>query len=207
MGEPQSAPVSNCSPHRAILYCRTTTDSRALARQEQRLRTWATEAGYEISCVISEVAPAQAADREGRARVLALAEAGGCDIVLIAAFDRWSHTSADFLASLRRLHAVGVALVVPEGPKLAPEADGRGFGADLFGALAAFERAVLVERRRKRERRRPGTYVVHRPPIERQAPQAPPWLAVHRPLWARSEVGGGQIAETAGRRRLRRRRH
>jgi DNA invertase Pin-like site-specific DNA recombinase len=158
---------------RVALYCRVVGDRQAGAGQEHALRAWAERAGHAVVEVCLDCAP-KGEGRPLRDRVLGLAQAGEIDAVLVPRLTRWSSSTGDLLATLRKLHSLGVSLSALHGPS--PGLPGQGFANALPALLAAFERDLLSERRGGWV----GRYVVRYPLSDRPAPQAPPWLAADR---------------------------
>src|SRR6266545_1310715 len=133
---------------RAALYHRVSTreQNRRLARAE--LRGAATARGFRVELEVEETASGRSSVRPGLARVLAAAERGAIDVVLVQRLDRWGRSTLDLLANLRRLRTAGVGFVaVAQGLEVRPEHDAVSeLTLTVLAAVAEFERAVIVER-------------------------------------------------------------
>jgi putative DNA-invertase from lambdoid prophage Rac len=133
---------------RTALYHRVSTreQNRRLARTE--LRAAAAARGLRIVLDVEETAPGRGSVRPGLARVLAAAERGKIDIVLVQRLDRWGRSTLDLLANLRRLQSAGVVFVaVAQGLEIRPEHDAvSDLTLTVLSAVAEFERAVIIER-------------------------------------------------------------
>jgi DNA invertase Pin-like site-specific DNA recombinase len=133
---------------RAALYHRVSTreQNRQLARAE--LRAAAAIRGLRIVLEAEETASGRSSIRPGLARVLAAAERGAIDVVLVQRLDRWGRSTLDLLANLRRLRAAGVRFVaIAQGLEVRPEHDAVSeLTLTVLAAVAEIERAVIVER-------------------------------------------------------------
>jgi DNA invertase Pin-like site-specific DNA recombinase len=133
---------------RAALYHRVSTRDQnpRLARAE--LRAAAAMRGLRVALEVEETAPGRGSVRPGLARVLAAAERGAVDVVLVQRLDRWGRSTLDLLANLRRLRAAGVGFAaIAQGLEVRPEHDAvSDLTLTVLAAVAEFERAVIVER-------------------------------------------------------------
>ncbi len=133
---------------RAALYHRVSTREQnpRLARAE--LRAAAATRGLRVVLEVEETASGRGSVRPGLARVLAAAERGAIDVVLVQRLDRWGRSTLDLLANLRRLRSAGVAFVaIAQGLEVRPHSDAvSDLTLTVLAAVAEFERAVIVER-------------------------------------------------------------
>jgi DNA invertase Pin-like site-specific DNA recombinase len=133
---------------RAALYHGVSTreQNRRLARAE--LRAAAAARGLRVVLDVEETASGRSSVRPGLARVLAAAERGAIDVVLVQRLDRWGRSTLDRLANLRRLRAAGVRFVaIAQGLEVHVEHDAvSDLTFTVLAAAAEFERAVIVER-------------------------------------------------------------
>jgi putative DNA-invertase from lambdoid prophage Rac len=133
---------------RAALYHRVSTREQnpRLARAE--LRAAARARGLRVVLDVEETASGRGSVRPGLDRVMAAAQRGGLDIVLVQRLDRWGRSTLDLLTNIRRLRAAGVAFVaIAQGLEVQPEPDAVSeLTLTILAAAAEFERAVIVER-------------------------------------------------------------
>jgi DNA invertase Pin-like site-specific DNA recombinase len=133
---------------RAALYHRVSTreQNQRLARAE--LRAAAAGRGLRIVLEVEETASGRSSIRPGLVRVLAAADRGAIDVVLVQRLDRWGRSTLDLLANLRRLRSAGVGFVaVAQGLEVRSEHDAVSeLTLTVLAAVAEFERAVIIDR-------------------------------------------------------------
>ena len=130
----------------AALYCRVSTADQTCGRQERDLRAFAKKAGYKIVGVWKETASGAKDDRAERKEVLALAQAGKIDVILVTELTRWGRSMLDLFHTLHDLQAWGVSLVAQTGLQFDLRSAQGKLIASLMAALAEFERDLLRER-------------------------------------------------------------
>lgn len=81
-----------------------------------------------------------------RDRVLALAQAGRIDVVLVSELSRWSRSVPDLLGTLDQLAQWNVSLLCVSGLELDMGTPTGKMLATMLGAFAAFERDLIAER-------------------------------------------------------------
>jgi len=89
-------------------------------------------------------------DRPGLVRVLAAAQRGTVDVVLVWKLDRFGRSAFDLLGNIRHLDAAGVRFVsVTQGIDIRPGGDPLSrLLITMLSAIAEFERDLIVERTR-----------------------------------------------------------
>jgi DNA invertase Pin-like site-specific DNA recombinase len=100
-------------------FCVATYDRVSLAWQTEGaampdLRAEAGRRGYRVALEIAETMSRDRYDRPGLGRVMAAAERGRIDAVIVRTLDRFGGTTIEVLANIRRLRAAGVRFVAFE---------------------------------------------------------------------------------------------
>jgi putative DNA-invertase from lambdoid prophage Rac len=133
---------------RAALYHRVSTREQNLRLARAELRAAAAARGLRVVLDIEETASGRGSLRPGLERVLAAAERGAVDIVLVQRLDRWGRSTLDLLANIRRLRSAGAAFVaIAQGLDVRPDHDAVSeLTLTILAAAAEFERAVIIER-------------------------------------------------------------
>lgn len=137
--------ASKTGKQQAAVYVRVSrvgqrdTDSASYgteAEQEERCRAYAASKGYAVREVVSDIdASGGRWDRRGLDAVLAMAEAGQIDAVIVYRLSRLGRGLRGVLATVERLQAAGVALAsVHEGIDLSTAS-----GRMIFNVLASFD--------------------------------------------------------------------
>jgi DNA invertase Pin-like site-specific DNA recombinase len=133
---------------RAALYHRVSTHEQnpRLARAE--LRAAAAARGARVVLDVEETASGRGSIRPGLDRVMDAAQRGAIDVVIVQRLDRWGRSTLDLLAHLQRLRSAGVGFVaIAQGLELRAQHDAVSeLTLTVLAAVAAFERAVIVER-------------------------------------------------------------
>jgi len=153
--------------------------------------------GLRVSLDVRETGKGANNDRPGLVRVLAAAQRGDVDVVLVWKLDRFGRSAFDLLGNIRQLDAAGVRFVsVTQGIDIRPGGDPLSrLLITLLSAIAEFERDLIVERTRLglANARRAGTRLgrprVPMPPadkVKRLKDGGATWLA-------RRSVGYGSI--------------
>lgn len=133
---------------RAALYHRVSTREQNARLARVELRGAAAARRLRVVLDVEETASGRGSVRPGLARVLAAAERGAIDVVLVQRLDRWGRSTLDLLANLRRLRSAGVGFVaIAQGLEVRPHSDAvSDLTLTVLAAVAEFERAVIVER-------------------------------------------------------------
>ena len=132
--------------HKAALYCRVSTADQTCARQETDLRAFAKRRGYVIAGVWKETASGTKDDRAYRKAVLALAQSGEIDVILVTELTRWGRSPLDLFHTLNNLQSWGVSLIAQTGLQFDLSTPQGKLIAMMMAALAEFERDLLRER-------------------------------------------------------------
>lgn len=131
---------------KAALYCRVSTADQTCARQETDLCAFAKRRGYEVAGVWKETASGAKDDRLKRKAVLALAQSGEVDVILVTELTRWGRSTLDLFHTLNDLQAWGVSLIAQTGLQFDLSTPHGKLIAAMMAALAEFERDLLRER-------------------------------------------------------------
>ena len=131
---------------RAALYSRVSKDEGNVARQVDETRAFAKARGWKIVAEESDKASGAKEDRAGLARVMKLARARKCDVIVVQALDRFARSIKHFVrdyrgtGSSRRRVRLHVARFRPR-----PRPMGR-FAVTMMAAVAELERNMIRER-------------------------------------------------------------
>jgi site-specific DNA recombinase len=134
-------------------YVRVSTDKQAeqgvsLEAQEAKIRAMATVHGTELSEVIVDGGEsAKSLNRPGIARLLAMVDAGGVKVVIVAKLDRLTRSVKDLCELLERFERRGVALVSVAESLDTGSAAGR-LVLNIMTAVSQWEREAIGERTR-----------------------------------------------------------
>jgi DNA invertase Pin-like site-specific DNA recombinase len=131
---------------KAALYCRVSTADQTCARQETDLRAFAKRRGCVIAGVWKETTSGTRDDRAHRKTVLALAQAGDIDVILVTELTRWGRSTLDLFHTLNDLQSWGVSLIAQTGLQFDLGTPQGKLIATMMAALAEFERDLLRER-------------------------------------------------------------
>ena len=131
---------------KAALYCRVSTADQTCARQEADLCAFAKRRGYKVAGVWKETASGTKDGRLKRKAVLALAQSGEVDVILVTELTRWGRSTLDLFHTLNDLQAWGVSLIAQTGLQFDLSTPQGKLIAAMMAALAEFERDLLRER-------------------------------------------------------------
>lgn len=140
-------------PLRAAIYNRVSTDKQDAQAGVLELRDVVRSRGWRSVLEVPEVVSGARANRPGLLRVLAAAEAGEVDVVVVTALDRWGRSALDLHTHVERVLAAGCRFVaVRQGLDLQPANESGGAVSHLIlgvlAAVAEFEREIIRERTR-----------------------------------------------------------
>jgi site-specific DNA recombinase len=138
---------------RAAIYVRVSTDEQAtdgygLAVQRERCAAMALVKGWQVVTTYADEGISgtkDASERPGLAALLAAADAGEIDTVIVLALDRLGRKTSLVLDLVERLSAANVALVSCKESLDTTTSAGQ-FTLTIFAALAQLERDTIVER-------------------------------------------------------------
>lgn len=131
---------------KAALYCRVSTADQTCARQEADLQTFAQRRGYDISGIWKETASGSKDDRSQRKAVLALAQSGEIQVIVVTELTRWGRSTLDLFHTLNDLQSWGVSLIAQTGWQFDLSTPQGKLIATMMSALAEFEHDLLRER-------------------------------------------------------------
>jgi len=134
---------------RAGLYLRISTDEKnqpwSLGSQEELGTAYCLSQGWPIAAVYRDEASGATLDRPALQQALADAEAGRIDVLVFYRIDRLSRDLHQLLSIEERLHEVDAALASVTEPFDTTTHIGRMI-MQVLGAIAQFERGVIVDR-------------------------------------------------------------
>ncbi len=130
---------------RAGVYVRVSTRQQHLAEQFRQLRTFAESRGYKIVAVYKERRSAFKA-RPAHKALMAAAAMRRLDVVLIWSIDRFARNLLELLSNVEDLDRRGVKFISLREPAIDTSSAAGKLILSVMGAVAAFERARLVER-------------------------------------------------------------
>lgn len=78
---------------KVAIYCRVSTTDQSCERQERDLCLYARKAGWEVAGVWKETASGARNNRKERQSILALAQAGKIDGILVTELTRWGRST------------------------------------------------------------------------------------------------------------------
>lgn len=126
------------------IYARVSTRDQSTAMQVAELRQLAAARGWTVAAVIEEKRSG-AKLRPLREQLIADANAGRYDAVLVWKFDRWGRSMIDLVTSVRDLHEANVAFVSLKDGFDLTTSQGK-LMLNIFASLAEFEREQIVDR-------------------------------------------------------------
>jgi DNA invertase Pin-like site-specific DNA recombinase len=138
---------------KTIGYVRVSTDKQAehgvsLESQEAKIRAMATVHGTDLSEVIVDGGEsAKSLNRPGIAKLLAMVDAGGVGVVIVAKLDRLTRSVKDLCELLERFERRGVSLVSVAESLDTGSAAGR-LVLNIMTAVSQWEREAIGERTR-----------------------------------------------------------
>ena len=138
---------------KVVGYSRVSTDKQAdeghsLAVQQAKLEAYCLVKDWTLAEVVQDEGySAKSLDRPGIQRLLAMAEAGQAQVVVVTKLDRLTRSVADLDRLLRMFECKGVALVSLQESLDATTATGR-LMMNLLASVSQWEREVIGERTR-----------------------------------------------------------
>jgi len=162
---------------KAALYHRVSTVDQDPNGARRELAAAARRLGVRVALDVRERGSGATNRRPGLQRVLDAAKRGEIDAVLVWKLDRFGRSAFDLLANLRALESAGVRFVsITQGIDVRPGGDALSrLVLTVLGAIAEFERDLIVERTRlglanaRRAGKRLGRPPVAAPPAAKVA--------------------------------------
>lgn len=137
------------SPLRVALYARVSTASQDAAPQLARLRSWASEQGFDVACERLDVASGRHVQRPGMAEILRLARAHRVHAVAVWRIDRWARSIQHLASSVNELHDLGVSFhAVDQGLTVRKGESTSKLLLNVLGSVAEWEASIISERTR-----------------------------------------------------------
>lgn len=132
---------------KAAIYHRVSTLDQNPDAARDELRAHAVRIGATVELLVEETMSTRK-ERSGLQTVLAAAEKGKVDVVLVWKLDRFGRSVLDVLANVRRLETAGVRFIVTtQGLDVRPQGDAVSrLTLTILGAVAEFERDLIRER-------------------------------------------------------------
>lgn len=131
----------------AAIYARVSTDDQRCDMQLTELRGYASRMGWQLIEYIDQGVSGTRRNRPALDRLFADARLRKFDVVLVWKLDRFGRSLKGLIENINTLDSLGIRFLAPtqmiDTGKDSPM--GR-FILHLFGALAEFERALIVER-------------------------------------------------------------
>ena len=137
-------------PHRdkhkmkAALYCRVSTEEQTVVNQEMRLREWARTKGYDFE-VYSDVISGASKVRPGLDRLMDDVRKWQLNCVVVWKLDRLGRSLQHLISLIEEFKYYKVQFVSLTENIDTESANGR-LTMHIFGALAEFEREMIVQR-------------------------------------------------------------
>ena len=160
------------TPQRGAIYHRVSTIDQDPAGARRELVQAAKRYGCRVALNVEETGSGANNSRPGLGRVLEAARRGAIDAVFVWKLDRFGRSAHHMLGNIRKLVVAGVRyLASSQGIDIRPSGDSISrLLLTMLGAVAEFERSLIVERTRlglakaRREGTRLGRPRVARPP-------------------------------------------
>ncbi len=134
-------------PTRAALYARVSTGQQDVALQVEELRAAARQRGWRVvDQYVDEGVSGAKAQRPGLDALLADAQAGGFEVILVWKLDRLGRSLQHLLQILNDLGTYGVGFASLRDPGIDTTTAAGRLMLQLLGAFAEFERELIRER-------------------------------------------------------------
>lgn len=131
---------------RAAIYARVSTIGQETDRQVADLRRLADHRGLEVVDVVEEKMSGGRADRPARQKIMAMAQAGRIDTILVTELSRWGRSTEDVIKTLDQLASWNVSLLAGSGLDLDLRSASGKMMMTLLAGFAQFERDLASER-------------------------------------------------------------
>ncbi|MET0173331.1 MAG: recombinase family protein [Agrobacterium vaccinii] len=131
---------------RSAIYCRVSTADQSCERQERYLTAFAGRAGYDVTGIFKETGSGAKLDRAECRKIMALAQAGQIDIILVTELFRWGRSTIDLLNTLSELESWKVSVIAMNGMAFDLSSPHGRMLATFLSGIAEFERDFISER-------------------------------------------------------------
>lgn len=143
--------IKRVNPPKAVnvaIYARVSTSDQDCAMQLSELRDYAARMGWQPPAEYVDTASGKAgAKRPAQMRLLADARLRKVDVLLIWKMDRFGRSLSELAQNIATLDQCGVRLLIPSQSIDTDNKSPMGkLIVGLFGLLAEFERAIIIER-------------------------------------------------------------
>lgn len=131
---------------RAAIYARVSTLGQDTDRQLADLGRLADHRGLEVVHIAEEKMSGARSDRPARQKLIAMAQAGRIDAILVTELSRWGRSTQDVLRTLDQLANWNVSLIAANGIDLDLRTASGKMMVTLLAGFAEFERDLASER-------------------------------------------------------------
>ena len=132
-------------PKRAFCYTRVSTDQQSTKAQEAELRNYVKRRGWTLKKIYCDKISGMKDTRPGLSGLMADCRKGLVDVVVVWKFDRFGRSLRHLVTALAEFKSLGIDFVsATEGVDTTSPAGELVF--QIFGAIAQFERSLIVER-------------------------------------------------------------
>ncbi len=129
------------------IYARVSTEDQSCDLQLTALRAYCAERGWESAEYVEKASGKAGSKRPLLDRLLKDAASNKIDAVLVWKLDRFGRSLSHLIENIQKLDAAGVRFIATtQAIDTASDSPMGRFLLHLFGALAEFERALIVER-------------------------------------------------------------
>jgi DNA invertase Pin-like site-specific DNA recombinase len=130
---------------RVAIYARVSTSEQSSAPQENELREFAVNRGWEVAGVYSDVISGAKDSRPGLNQLMQDCRRRKVDLVSVWKFDRFARSLRHLVTALEEFKRLGIDFIsATEGVDTTVPSGELVF--QIFGAIAQFERALISER-------------------------------------------------------------
>lgn len=186
---------------RAALYSRVSTTDQNAKRQMDEMRAFVAARKWTVVATETDAMSGAKDRRPGLDRVMAMARARKCDVIVVQALDRFARSIRHFVVTIAELEAVGVAFVSTSQGFDMTTPMGK-FAMTILASVAELEREMIRERVRSgmARARREGKQIGRAPKVVELA-KLRKLVAAKASIWEMSRELG--VSRTAIRTALR----
>jgi DNA invertase Pin-like site-specific DNA recombinase len=132
---------------KAALYYRVSTDDQTVAPQQQELRTYALQRGWDVIAEYTDVVSGSKSSRVSLDLMMARIRQRHFDVIMVVKMDRLARSLSHFAQLVAEFDKHGVALVCPGQGIDTSKANPAGrLQMHVLAAVAEFERSLIIER-------------------------------------------------------------